>query len=64
MTYDEWLKEVPASLKKDGLWNFETYRKALFVSDLAWFDCEKLLADPRGKSIAWQLNESVRLPHD
>ena len=59
MTYEEWLQEVPSSLKNDGLWNFETYRKALFVSDLVWFDSEKLLADPRGKGIAWQLMESA-----
>ena len=58
MTYEEWLTEVPENFRRDALWNFETYRKALFVADLVWFDSEKLLADPRGKGMAWQLIES------
>ena len=59
MTYDEWEQTVPHSLKNDELWNFETYRKALFIADLAWKDSEKLLADPRGRGVAWQLIEST-----
>ena len=53
--YGEWLGQVPNGIKQDQLWQFEVYRKALFLSDLAWFDVEKLLADPRGKGVAWQL---------
>ena len=60
MNYEEWLKnEVPENFKRDALWNFEAYRKAMFLADLAWFDCDKLLADPRGRSIAWQLIDSA-----
>jgi len=59
MTYDEWLKEVPENFRKDPLWKFEAYRKAMFLADLAWFDCDKLLADPRSKGIAWQLIDSA-----
>ncbi|MBX7234615.1 MAG: four helix bundle protein [Caldilineales bacterium] len=57
--YDEWQQQVPESLKRDQLWQFETYRKALFLSDLAWFDAEKLLADPRGRATAWQLVDAA-----
>jgi four helix bundle protein len=57
--YDEWLVQVPKSITKDPLWEFEVYRKSLFLSDLAWFDSDKLLADPRGRSTAWQLVESA-----
>ena len=57
--YEEWLSEVPKSITQDSLWRYETYRKALFLADLAWADCEKLLGDPRGKSIAWQLIDSA-----
>lgn len=39
----------------DPLWEFVTYRKVLFLADLAWFDSEKLLADARGKNLASQL---------
>ena len=49
----------PQSLKADPLWDFVTYRKALFFSELAWLDCEKLLTDERGKGIARQLIRSA-----
>jgi four helix bundle protein len=31
----------------------------LLLSDLAWFDCEKLLLHPLGRPIAWQLIRSA-----
>ncbi len=58
-TYEEWLTHIPESIKKDALWDFEVYRKALFLSDLAWFDAEKLLEDPRGRATAWQLVDAA-----
>lgn len=58
-TYEEWLASVPESIKRDQLWQFEVYRKALFLSDLAWFDAEKLLVDPRGRATAWQLVDAA-----
>jgi four helix bundle protein len=57
--YSEWLERVPDYMKRDGLWDMEVYRKALFLSDLAWFDCEKLLAHPLGRPLAWQLIRST-----
>ena len=59
MTYEEWLKQVPGAIAKDSLWNFETYRKALFLSDLAWIDCEKLVEVALTRRIAWQLIDSA-----
>jgi four helix bundle protein len=59
MNYEEWLENVPTSLTDDSLWNFETYRKALFLSDLAWIDCEGMVNDSRGRAIAWQLLDSA-----
>jgi four helix bundle protein len=58
-TYEEWLEQVPQSITQDGLWKFELYRRALFLSDLAWFDGERLLQIPHGRSIAWQLVDSA-----
>lgn len=58
-SYEAWLEQVPASITADALWNFETYRKALFLSDLAWFDAEKLLQDARGKAMVWQLLDAA-----
>ena len=53
--FDEWVQQVALSIRKDALWSYETYRKALFLADLAWVDVEKLIHDPRGKAIGWQL---------
>jgi len=58
-SYNEWLKSVPANIVGDSLWHFETYRKALYLSDLAWSDCGQLISDVRGKGIAWQLLDSA-----
>ena len=58
-SYEEWLGQVLPSITGDPLWNFETYRKALFLSDLAWFDAEVLLNDKRGRAIVWQLLDSA-----
>jgi len=57
--YGEWQGSVPASISGDSLWRFETYRKALYLSDLAWSDCGRVISDPRGKGIAWQLLDSA-----
>ena len=56
--FEEWVKQVPQSIKSDPLWDFKTYQNALFLSDLVWFDCDKLFADQRGKGIAWQIIDS------
>ena len=58
-SFEEWVQQVPASIKQDALWNYETYRKALFLADLAWMDVEKLLNDARGKAIGWQLLDAA-----
>jgi four helix bundle protein len=57
--FEEWLLQVPASIKSDSLWEFITYRHALFLADLAWFDAEKIIKDARGRGIAWQLIDSA-----
>ena len=54
-SYEEWEKTVPEEIKQEAVWEFYAYRKALFVFDLCWHDCEKLLNDPRGRIIADQL---------
>ena len=57
--FEEWLIQVPESLKNDPLWEFVTYRHALFLADLAWFDTDRIIKDPKGKGIAWQLIDSA-----
>ena len=59
LSFEEWVAQVPESLKRDPLWNFKVYPKALFLYDLAWEDCEYLLKDPRGRAVANQLIRSA-----
>ena len=59
MTYQEWLEKVPQCIKEGPVWKSQVYPKALFLFDLTWQDCEKLLRDLRGKVIAKQLIRSV-----
>jgi len=51
MTYEEWEASVHERIKQETIWQFFGYRKALFLYDLAWEDCEKLMRDPRGRAM-------------
>jgi four helix bundle protein len=53
------LEQVPESIKRDPLWNFQVYPKALLLSDLVWEDTDRMVKDPRGRVIARQLIRSV-----
>ena len=55
MKFEEWVEQVPDSIKNDPLWKFEVYPKALLLSDLVWSDCEGLLRNFKGRPIADQL---------
>jgi four helix bundle protein len=55
MTYDEWEQQFPTDIRKDTLWSVECYRLGLFLSDLVWKDCIKLLRDRRTQGIADQV---------
>ena len=59
LSFEEWVAQVPESLKRDPLWNFQVYPKTLHLYDLAWEDCEYLLKDPRGRAVANQLIRSA-----
>ena len=59
MTYEEWDKSVTERIRNDPGWQFYAYRKALFLYDLAWDDCSRLMEDPRGRSVVGQLIESI-----
>lgn len=59
MTYDLWQADVPDEMKCDAVWTLAAYRKALFLSDLAWPDATKLLKDHRTISTSDQLYRAV-----
>lgn len=58
-SYESWLAEIPEFIKNDALWELGVYRKALFLADLAWYDCETLAGHHLGKAIASQLIRST-----
>ncbi len=59
MTYEEWEAGVHPRIKQETIWQFYGYRKALFLYDLAWADCDRLMNDRRGRAIADQLIRSA-----
>lgn len=59
MTYDTWEQPVVPHIKDGPVWNFFGYRKALFLYDLAWLDCEKLESGRRGRAVVDQLIRSA-----
>src|SRR4051812_8293007 len=59
MTQDEWELTVPGEITSDSLWRVEAYRLGLFLSDLGWSDCGKLLGERRTIGIADQLFRAV-----
>lgn len=54
MKYQEWLFNVPEEITEDSVWNLKVYRAALYISDLGWYDTNKIL-DKRFYSLADQL---------
>jgi four helix bundle protein len=59
VSYDVWEAEVHTRIKAESIWRFFGYRKALYAFDLAWYDCDILRSDLRGKAIAQQLIRSA-----
>lgn len=57
--YDAWVEGVSDAIKREPVWKFYAYRKALYLYDLAWSDCDELGSDYRGRRVAAQLIESV-----
>ena len=54
-----WEAQIPARIKKEGIWRFIGYRKALYLYDLVWEDTKFWYQDRRGRSVVSQLISSV-----
>ena len=59
VTYDDWMEQVHTRVREAPIWQNLAYRKALFLYDLAWRDCERMTRDRRGRAIVEQLIRSV-----
>lgn len=55
MNFAEWRETVPVEMRQDVLWKMRSYQLAVFISDLAWIDSNKLLRHSRTISTADQL---------
>ena len=58
-SFEAWEKQASAALRRSPLWGSVVYRKAMYLYDLAWQDCDVLKTDFRGKTVASQLIRSV-----
>lgn len=58
-SYEEWMEGVAAELREGPVWRFYGYRKALFLYDLVWRDCEHWQKDRRGQAIVEQVIRSA-----
>jgi len=59
MTYEEWEREVASDIKAGPVWRFYGYRKALFLYDLVWADCDHWRKNRRGRAIIEQIVRSA-----
>jgi four helix bundle protein len=59
MTYEEWEKGVASEIREGPVWKFYGYRKALFLYDLVWADCDYWQKDRRGRAIIEQIVRST-----
>ncbi len=59
VSYDEWEKTAPETLRGDSLWKMKAYRLALFVGDLGWHDVTQLMQDKRTLDMADQLYRAL-----
>ena len=59
MNYQEWEATVPEAIRGDSLWRMESYRRALFASEIGWQGVTKLVQDGRTRALADQLYRSL-----
>lgn len=59
MNYQTWERSVPPQIRADGVWTQESYRLALFLSDLAWHDANDLAKHRRTIKLGGELLEAL-----
>ena len=59
LSFEDWALTVPETIVKGPVWQSWSYRKALYLHEMAWADCQQLWGVPLGRSLADQLLRSV-----
>ena len=61
MNYGQWEADVAPLFQGDPLWTATAYRRSLFVfvTDVAWHDVTRLVADRRTRGLSDQLYRAV-----
>ena len=59
LSFEEWAKQVPESLRRDPLWRSLTYRKALYLYELTWESIQQWPRQPGVFALADQLLRSL-----
>ena len=57
--YEAWMEGVAREIKKGPVWRFYGYRKALFLYDLVWRDCDHWQKERCGWAIIDQIIRSA-----
>lgn len=57
--YEAWMDGVAGRIKRGPVWQFYGYRKALFLYDLVWRDCDHWQKERRGWAIVDQIVRSA-----
>ena len=55
LSFEEWQKTVPESVRAEKFWLLTAYQKALYLYDLLWRDTEIWIKDPRGQVLSKQI---------
>jgi len=58
-SYLAWEEKVPERIKKEPIWGFLGYRKALYLHELVWEDTDSWIKDSRAKGLTWQIINSA-----
>ena len=59
MRYEDWEGQVAVEITSGPVWKFYGYRKALFLYDLVWRDCDHWQKERRGWAIVDQIIRSA-----
>ena len=55
LTFEEWQKTIPETIRSEKFWSLIAYQKALYLYDLLWNDTGTWINDERGRVLSKQI---------